>query len=89
MLTCALVSVCSGPLPNGSIVKSPDFSNYTSTAPPDFFPALRAMNISHNRFTGTLPSAFGRSGVFTVSLQKKKRLLRPGHLGLIRCISFL
>ena len=30
----------------------------------NFFPALRAMNISHNAFTGTLPAAFGQAGVF-------------------------
>jgi hypothetical protein len=32
----------------------------------NFFPALRAMNISHNAFTGTLPSAFGQSGIFNL-----------------------
>ena len=30
----------------------------------NFFPSLRAMNISHNAFTGTLPTAFGQAGVF-------------------------
>ncbi|CAL8462033.1 g1564 [Coccomyxa elongata] len=55
----------SGPLPNGPIVTPTGFTN-SSSSPPDFFPALRAMNISHNRFTGTLPSAFGRSGIFTL-----------------------
>ncbi|EIE25001.1 RNI-like protein [Coccomyxa subellipsoidea C-169] len=44
----------SGPLPTNATVGR------------DYFPALRAMNISHNAFSGSLPSAFSRSGVFTL-----------------------
>jgi len=32
----------------------------------NFFPALRAMNFSNNAFTGTLPTAFGQSGIFNL-----------------------
>ncbi len=50
--------MCSGPLP----------SNVSGTAAngTNFFPALRAMNISHNSFSGSLPASFGQSGVFNL-----------------------
>lgn len=48
---------CSGPLPSTAL------GNVSANAT-NFFPALRAMNISHNAFTGTLPAAFGQSGIF-------------------------
>ena len=32
----------------------------------NFFPALRALNMSHNAFTGTLPASFGQSGIFNL-----------------------
>lgn len=52
------VLVCSGPLP----------SNVSGVAAngTKFFPALRAMNISHNAFSGSLPAAFGQSGIFNL-----------------------
>ena len=48
----------SGPLP----------SNVSGTAAngTNFFPALRAMNLSHNAFSGSLPAPFGQSGVFNL-----------------------
>ena len=47
---------CSGPLPSNDSGVPANSTN--------FFPSLRAMNISHNAFTGTLPTAFGQAGVF-------------------------
>lgn len=49
---------CSGPLPSNVSGAAANGTN--------FFPALRAMNISHNAFSGTLPTAFGQSGVFNL-----------------------
>lgn len=49
---------CSGPLPSNVSGAAANGTN--------FFPALRAMNISHNAFSGTLPAAFGQSGVFNL-----------------------
>ncbi|CAK0783683.1 hypothetical protein CVIRNUC_006882 [Coccomyxa viridis] len=46
----------SGPLPSNDSGVPANSTN--------FFPSLRAMNISHNAFTGTLPTAFGQAGVF-------------------------
>ena len=48
--------LCSGPLPSNDSGVPANSTN--------FFPSLRAMNISHNAFTGTLPTAFGQAGVF-------------------------
>ncbi|KAK9908916.1 hypothetical protein WJX75_004629 [Coccomyxa subellipsoidea] len=50
---------------NNNTLSGPLPTNATGNGT-DFFPALRAMNISHNAFSGSLPSAFGRSGVFTL-----------------------
>ena len=30
------------------------------------FPGLRALNASHNSFTGTIPAAWNQSGIFTL-----------------------
>ena len=62
------VHACSGPLP----------SNVSGTAAnnTNFFPALRAMNISHNAFSGTLPASFGQSGVFNLKPLQVSSYLR-------------
>ncbi len=49
---------CSGHLPSNVSGAAANGTN--------FFPALRAMNISHNAFSGTLPAAFGQSGIFNL-----------------------
>ena len=51
-----LLPLCSGPLPSNDSGVPANSTN--------FFPSLRAMNISHNAFTGSLPAAFGQAGVF-------------------------
>ena len=55
LLTLGLC-LCSGPLPSNDSGAPANSTN--------FFPSLRAMNISHNAFMGTLPTAFGQAGVF-------------------------
>ena len=66
------VWVCSGPLPSNVSGANANGTN--------FFPALRAMNISHNAFTGSLPASFGQSGVFNLKpLQVPLLLPAPGR----------
>ena len=47
-----------------AVARCPATTQERLPTPPTSFPSLRAMNISHNAFMGTLPTAFGQAGVF-------------------------